>query len=122
MVEDASKVIGFGPSALWIFLGVAVALGTIALLVMNLVSKYRELRKPKVMSEKTVAEKLKNDNERLNRLEDTAREQEAELKLILRSQIAMIHHMIDGNGIDRLKETQRDIEEFLVTGKIKKEA
>ena len=73
-------------------------------------------------NERTVEEKLRNDNERLNRLENTTMEQEAELKLILRSQIAMIHHMIDGNGIDRLKETQRDIEEFLITGKIKKEA
>jgi len=122
MVEEASKVIGFGPSALWIFLGVAVALGTIALLALNLITKIKELRKPKMANERTVEEKLRNDNERLNRLENTAVEQEAELKLILRSQIAMIHHMIDGNGIERLKETQRDIEEFLITGKIKKEA
>ena len=122
MVEEASKVIGFGPSALWIFLGVAVALGTIALLALNLITKIKELRKPKMANERTVEEKLRNDNERLNRLENTTLEQEAELKLILRSQIAMIHHMIDGNGIDRLKETQRDIEEFLITGKIKKEA
>ena len=122
MVEEASKVIGFGPSALWIFLGVAVALGTIALLALNLITKVKELRKPKMANERTVEEKLRNDNERLNRLENTTLEQEAELKLILRSQIAMIHHMIDGNGIDRLKETQRDIEEFLITGKIKKEA
>ena len=122
MVEEASKVIGFGPSALWIFLGVAVAMGTIALLALNLITKIKELRKPKMANERTVEEKLRNDNERLNRLENTTMEQEAELKLILRSQIAMIHHMIDGNGVDRLKETQRDIEEFLITGKIKKEA
>ena len=122
MVEEASNVIGFGPSALWIFLGVAVALVTIALLALNLITKIKELRKPRMANERTVEEKLRNDNERLTRLEDTTREQEAELKLILRSQIAMIHHMIDGNGVDRLKETQRDIEEFLITGKIKKEA
>ena len=122
MIDEASKSIGFGPEALWVFFGVAIALATIALLIMNLMSKYRELRKPKVANEKTVEEKLRNDNERLNRLENTTLEQEAELKLILRSQIAMIHHMIDGNGVDRLKETQRDIEEFLITGKIKKEA
>ena len=122
MVEEASKIIGFGPSVLWVTLAGVIGIGIVVKLALDLVTKIRDVRKPKVQNEKTVEDKLRNDNERLNRLENTAVEQEAELKLILRSQIAMIHHMIDGNGIERLKETQRDIEEFLITGKIKKEA
>lgn len=121
MVEEASKIIGFGPSVLWVTLAGVIGIGIVVKLALDLVTKIREVRKPKVQNEKTVEDKLRNDNERLKRLENTAVEQEAELKLILRSQIAMIHHMIDGNGIERLKETQRDIEEFLITGKIKKE-
>lgn len=121
-METATQAIGFAPSALWTTAGTLISLGVIALLVMNLIAKYRELRKPKVTNEKTVEQKLANDNERLNRLEATAREQDTELKLILRSQVAMLHHMIDGNGVQRLKETQRDIEDYLVTGKVRHEA
>ena len=121
-MEAATNAIGFTPSALWTTAGTLIALATIALLGMNLVAKYRELRNPKVSGEKSVEQKLANDNERLNRLEATAREQDTELKLILRSQVAMLHHMIDGNSVDRLKQTQRDIEDYLVTGKARHEA
>lgn len=121
-MEEATKTLGFAPQALWITLATLVAIGTIALLAMNLIAKYRELRKPRVTDEKSIQDKVKRDSERIEWLEGTAREQDAELKLILRSQLAMLHHMIDGNGIQRLKDTQRDIEEFLVTGKMRKEA
>ena len=117
----ANTALGFTPSMLWIFLGVGVALATLALLVMNLIIKFRELRKPKLKDEKTIQDKLNSDSQRLNKLEETTEKQDKELKLILRSQMAIIHHMIDGNGVDSLKETQHDIETYLITGKIKEE-
>jgi len=119
MEETASALIGFTPSAGWVFLGVLIALGIVAKLVMDLVIKSRELRKPKVTDEKDIQEKLKNDNDRLKRLEDKTEQQEEELKLILRSQMVIIHHMIDGNGTQSLKETQQDIEDYLITGKVR---
>ena len=121
MSELADKIVGFTPGMLWVFLGVAIALGIIAKLVMDLIIKFRELRKPKVADEKTIQEKLKNDNERLSKLEETTEKQDKELKLILRSQMAMIHHMIDGNGTSSLKDVQKDIETYLITGKIKED-
>lgn len=119
MEEKATEILGFAPSALWITLGVLVAIGIIVKLVFDLIIKARELRRPKVTDEKSIQKKLQSDHERLSALEDTTKRQDEELKLILRSQMDIIHHMVDGNGVERLKDTQRDIEEYLITGKIK---
>lgn len=118
-MENASTLIGFTPSMLWVFLGTAIGLGIIGKLVLDLILAYREYKNPKQAGEKSVQEKLKNDHERLTKLEETTEKQDGELKLILRSQMAMIHHMIDGNNTNKLKEMQQDIEDFLITGKIK---
>ena len=118
-MEAASKAIGFTPNAFWITMGTLISMGIIAKLVMDLVLKIRELRKPKVDDEKTIQEKLSSDHKRLSELEETTKRQDEELKLILRSQVAMIHHMIDGNNTTALKETQGDIEEYLITGKVR---
>lgn len=118
MQQEATQLIGFSPSSLWVFLGVGVGIGAIALLVADLILKYRELRKPKVADGKTIQEKLKSDHERLCKLEDTTRRQDEELRLMLRSQMAMVHHMIDGNGVEGLRDTQKEIENYLITGKM----
>ena len=118
-MEAANKIIGFAPEALWITIGVLIAVGVIVKLGMDLVIKSRELRKPKVNDEKSSQEKLQSYHERLTKLEETTTRQDEELKLILRSQMAIIHHMEDGNGINKLKETREDIEEYLISGKIK---
>ena len=118
MQQEATQLIGFSPSSLWVFLGGGVGIGAIALLVADLILKYRELRKPKVADGKTIQEKLKSDHERLCKLEDTTRRQDEELRLMLRSQMAMIHHMIDGNGVEGLRDTQKEIENYLITGKM----
>lgn len=118
MQDTATSVIGFSPSALWISAGVLIALAIIAKLVMDLVIKWRELRQPKLTNGKTLQDRLQSDHERLRKLEETTKHQDDELKLILRSQLAIIHHMEDGNGVDKLKETRGDIEEYLITGRI----
>lgn len=119
MEAKATEILGFAPGALWVTLGVLVAVGIIVKLVFDLIIKARELRKPKVSNEKTITEKLRSDHERLSALETTTKKQDEELKLILRSQMAMIHHMVDGNNTTKLKEAQDDIEEYLISGKIK---
>ena len=118
-MENAGTLIGFTPSMLWVFLGTAIGLGIIGKLILDLILAYREYKNPKQAGEKSVQEKLKNDHERLTKLEETTEKQDGELKLILRSQMAMIHHMIDGNNTNKLKEMQQDIEDFLITGKIR---
>ena len=119
MEAKATEILGFAPGALWVTLGVLVAVGIIVKLVFDLIIKARELRKPKVSDEKTIKEKLRSDHERLSALETTTKKQDEELKLILRSQMAMIHHMVDGNNTVKLREAQDDIEEYLISGKIK---
>ena len=118
-MENAGTLIGFTPSMLWVFLGTAIGLGIIGKLILDLILAYREYRNPMQAGEKSVQEKLRNDHERLTKLEETTEKQDGELKLILRSQMAMIHHMIDGNNTNKLKEMQQDIEDFLITGKIR---
>ena len=120
MQDAASQVLGFTPSMLWSFMAVLIGLGIIAKLIMDLIIKYRELRKPKLTGEKENEENLKSDHERLNRLEDLTAKQDEELTLILRGQMDMIHHLVDGNNTQALKDTQKDIEEFLLTGKVRK--
>ena len=119
MEQQATDLLGFAPSALWVTIGVLVALGIIAKLIMDLIIKARELRKPKVNDEKSIQQKLASDNTRIGELESITKKQDEELKLILRSQMAMIHHMVDGNNTAKLKEAQDDIEEYLISGKIK---
>ena len=114
MAEQASEKIGFGPEALWITVGVLIALAAIALMVLNLIKVWREVRKPKVDEQA----RLRSDTERINDLEDITTKQEKEMTLLLRAQVAMLHHMVDGNNTEALKENQRAIEEYLLTGKI----
>lgn len=119
METKATEILGFTPSALWVTLGVLVAVGIIVKLVFDLIIKARELRKPRVNDEQTIHDQLQSDDERLTVLEATTKKQDQELKLILRSQMAMIHHMVDGNNTIKLKEAQDDIEEYLISGKIR---
>ena len=119
METKATEILGFTPSALWVTLGVLVAVGIIVKLVFDLIIKARELRRPRVNDEQTIHDQLQSDDERLTVLEATTKKQDQELKLILRSQMAMIHHMVDGNNTVKLREAQDDIEEYLISGKIK---
>ena len=113
-LDEATKAIGFGPEALWITVGVLVARCAVALMVLNLIKVWKELRKPKVAEN----ERIRSDSERINDLEDITSKQEKELVLILRSQVAMLHHMVDGNNTAALKQSQADIETFLLTGRV----
>ena len=115
----ATEILGFTPSALWVTLGVLVAVGVIVKLAFDLIIKFKELRKPRVNDEQTIHDQLQSDDERLTVLENTTKKQDQELKLLLRSQMAIIHHMVDGNNTVKLKEAQDDIEEYLISGKIK---
>lgn len=119
METKATEILGFTPSALWVTLGVLVAVGIIVKLVFDLIIKARELRRPRVNDEQTIHDQLQSDDERLTVLEATTKKQDQELKLILRSQMAMIHHMVDGNNTVKLREAQDDIEEYLISGKIR---
>lgn len=57
----------------------------------------------------TVAEherKLQNDDKRLDQLE-------TDNQMILKSLFALVNHDIDGNGIDRLKATREELQDYI---------
>ena len=109
--------LGFEPDALWITLGTLAAIAALALLILQLIRHIRDLREPSVNDARGLQERLRADHERLTTLERATERQEEELKLILRAQIVLMHHIVDGNGVENLKAMQRQIEEYLVYGK-----
>ena len=118
-MENAVERIGFDPRELWIALGTLIALGAVSLLVMQIIKIFRELRSPRLLDEKSIRERLQTDHERLTKLELSTERQETELKLLLRAQLVMLHHSIDGNSVDNLKSMLRQIEEYLIFGSVK---
>lgn len=82
--------------------------------VMNAVKTYRDEKKrkdaPVNTLEETVRqheERLKKDHERLNNLEEANRIQ-------MRALMAMLHHEIDGNSTDGLKQSYDEIQRYLI--------
>ena len=70
----------------------------------------KEIRKPNDDLKEAVAkhaQMLDNDNHRLKEMENSD-------QMILRSLLVIINHEITGNGIEKMKETRDEIQEFLI--------
>lgn len=70
----------------------------------------KELKKPSDDLRNMVRdheEKLNNDNERLNNIEE-------QNKMILQSMLVIINHEITGNGVENMKKTRDEIQEYLI--------
>lgn len=70
----------------------------------------KELKKPSDDLRRMVRdheEKLNNDNERLNNIEE-------QNKMILQSMLVIINHEITGNGVENMKKTRDEIQEYLI--------
>lgn len=82
--------------------------------VMDAIKTWREEKKrreqPVSNLEQTVQEheqKLKNDHDRLNTLEESNR-------IIMRAMMALMGHEINGNSTDKLKSSYDEIQRFLI--------
>lgn len=82
--------------------------------VMDAIKTWREEKKrreqPVNTLEQTVQEheeKLKNDHDRLNTLEESNR-------IIMRAMMALMGHEINGNSTDKLKSSYDEIQRFLI--------
>ena len=78
--------------------------------IWGVVKIIKEIKKPNDDKTKMLLEhekKLKEDDERLKEIEPTD-------KLILQSLLVIINHDITGNGIEQLKNTRDDIQEYLI--------
>ena len=116
-METAVKTIGFGPEALRITFGTLTALAALVLLGLQIATRIREIRQPGITGNREMEKQMREEHSRLCTLEQSTARQEEELKMILRAQIVMMHHIVDGNGVENLKSMQRQIEEYLVFGK-----
>ena len=70
----------------------------------------KELKKPNADLKKKVdahETRLNSDNERLKAIEDADR-------MMLQSLLVIINHEITGNGIETMKQTRDEIDEFLI--------
>ena len=70
----------------------------------------KEIKKPNEDLKKTIEKHerlLMNDNTRFEDIENSN-------KMMLQCLLVMINHNITGNGIDKLKETRDELQEFLI--------
>lgn len=94
-------VIAFG-----VFLGACAAVTALG----SAWSTIQKFRKPAVDGDKKLEahdRMLDNDNRRINELEESNR-------LILRGQMQLITHELDGNHIDKLREVRDAMEQYLI--------
>ena len=102
---------------MWITFGTLSALATLVLLGLQIATRVREIREPGIRGNREMEKQMREEHGRLCTLEQSTSRQEEELKMILRAQIVMMHHIVDGNGVENLKVMQRQIEEYLVFGR-----
>ena len=93
------------------------AIAALVLLGLQIATRIREIREPGIKGNREMEKQMREEHGRLCTLEQSTSRQEEELKMILRAQIVMMHHIVDGNGVENLKAMQRQIEEYLVFGK-----
>lgn len=95
-----------GELLLW-FASILTAIGVIYKAMKSIME---EAKKPNKETEEKLQshdEKLAKDHEEINALK-------VEQTILLQSQLVMIQHMIDGNGIDGLKEQRDKIQDYLI--------
>lgn len=59
-------------------------------------------------------EALKDHEIRIKRLEDKTKEQDSFIKILCNSILALVSHEINGNSLDKLKDAQKELQDFLV--------
>lgn len=59
-------------------------------------------------------EQFKDHEQRIKALEEKTKEQDTFIKVLCNSILALVSHEINGNSIDKLKEAQKDLQNFLV--------
>ena len=59
-------------------------------------------------------EELKDHETRIRTLEDKTKEQDGFIKVLCNSILALVSHEINGNSIDKLKDAQKDLQDFLI--------
>lgn len=57
---------------------------------------------------------FKNDNEKISALEKKTKSSERDTNVLYKTLLAMTDHMITGNGVDKLKKTREELQNYLI--------
>lgn len=59
-------------------------------------------------------EEIKDHEKRIRSLEDKTKEQDSFIKVLCTSILALVSHEINGNSLDKLKDAQKELQDFLI--------
>lgn len=96
------------------FIMVLLAFCAAVVLVLNAVEKIRALFQPRSRREGTVQEQLASHERRLNKDHERLTRLEEDSKMTLRTMSNLLEHQITGNGIEKMRQTFNDLQEYLV--------
>lgn len=96
------------------FIMVLLAFCAAVVLVLNAVEKIRALFQPRSRREGTVQEQLASHERRLNKDHERLTRLESDTTMMLRTMSNLLEHQITGNGIEKMRQTFNDLQEYLV--------
>ena len=81
-------------------------------LIGGVINLFRNWKKE---SKLTVHDTILKDHElRLRKVEDATREQDGFTKVLCNSVLALVSHEINGNSLSKLKDAQKELQDFLI--------
>lgn len=83
---------------------------TAVLLIGNIVKLLKDLKKPTDDQAKMVID----HERRISRIEEVSKERDRVQAISLRSQMAVLNHLITGDGREALNESQKEIQDYLI--------
>ena len=57
---------------------------------------------------------IKDHEKRIQKLEEKTKEQDGFIKVLCNSILALVSHEINGNSLDKLKDAQKELQDFLI--------
>lgn len=93
-------------SALLVFLAICAAV----LLIGNVIKMIKDLKKPNDDQAKMVFD----HERRICKIEEISKERDRIQAISLRSQMAILNHLITGDGTQALTESQKEIQDYLI--------
>lgn len=91
-----------------------VAVAAALVVILDLIIKARQVRKPSEEGRKSIDDKLENDNRRLNTLEMQMDKIEASQEMSLKVLYALLQHEVTGNHVTDMEQTLKDLSIYLI--------
>lgn len=96
------------------FVLVLLALCAAIVLVLNAAEKIQALFHPRAKREMSVQERLDDHDKKLDKDHVRLTRLESDTTMMLRTMSNLLEHQITGNGIEKMRETFKDLQEYLV--------